>query len=202
MAVICGVPDDDGISLHNKCTITQKIDGQEITVVGYMSEECQLSLRSLWESPFEGDTAGNVNGVQTTANLLQSHLEKTSKTVFNSQQVWQGQEPPEVTLQLKFMAYTNGRQEVDLPIQYLMQMASPELLEGSPITLDQIGGWIPQAAAFDIGGKFVTTMRISEVSFDVNAPKTPSGNFAYNTVSITAAPKQMINKSEMTTHFR
>ncbi len=202
MAVICGVPNDDGISRHNKCSITQTINDQKITVIGYMSEECQLSLRSLWESPFEGDTAGNVNGVQTTSNVAQTWTEKTSKTVFNSQQVWQGQEPPEVTLQLRFIAYTNARQEVDLPIQYLMQMASPQLLEKSPVTKDQIGGYIPSAAAFEVGGKFVTTMRISEVSFDVNAPKTKSGHWAYNTVSITAAPKQMINKSEMTTHFR
>lgn len=201
MAVICGVPNDDGISDFLKCYITQRIGDQDVTVVGYLTEECRLSLTSLWESPFEGDTVGNAGVIDKGASIVQATTERTSKTQWNSQQVWEGIEPPEVSLQLLLVAYTDAAQEVDLPIQYLMQMASPELMNKSPISTSQVGGRIPEAAKFNIGHKYISPMRISEVSFDLNAPKTLLGNYAYNTVSITAAPKQMINKSQITNYF-
>ncbi len=206
MAVNCGVPNDDGISSFLKCSISQNIGGNTVTVRGYMSEECQMSLRSLWQSPFTGDSVGDIAKIRTASNIGQSFSETTSKTRFNSQEVWEGQEPPEVTLQLRFIAYTNAYQEVDLPIRYLMQMASPELKEYAPISYGddglEFGGAVPSAAQFDLGGKFSTPMRISEVSFDINAPKTPSGHFAHNTVSITASPKTMINRSQIPNHFK
>ncbi|MCG6418782.1 hypothetical protein K6U51_12125, partial [Vibrio fluvialis] len=137
MAVICGVPSDDGVSDYLKCRISQKIGNQDVTVVGYLTEECRLSLRSLWESPFEGDSVGNAGVIDKGASIVQAETERTSKTQWNSQQVWSGIEPPEVNIQLLLMAYTDARTEVDLPIQYLMQMASPELLNKIPISTSQ-----------------------------------------------------------------
>lgn len=201
MAVICGVPSDDGVSDYLKVRITQKIGKQEVTVVGYMTEECRLSLRSLWESPFEGDSVGNAGVIDKGASIVQAETERTSKTQWNSQQVWSGIEPPEVNIQILLMAYTDAQHEVDLPIRYLMQMASPELLNKIPISTSQVGGRVPAAAMFNIGRKFISQMRISEVSFDLNAPKTKLGNYAYTVVSITAAPKHMINKSQITNYF-
>ncbi|CAH0543046.1 hypothetical protein [Vibrio marisflavi] len=205
MAVMCGVPDDDGISRSLKCTITQEINGATITVVGYMSEECQLSLRSMWESPFAGDSVGNAGQIDKLASVMQTQSDKTSKTQMNSDQVWEGIEPPEVSVTLKFVAYTNARIEVDLPIEYLNQMASPELLNATPVGMSDggvsVGGRIPDAATFDLGRKFKAKMRISDVSFNVNAPKTQDGHYAYNTVSLTVAPKSMINKSQIPNFF-
>lgn len=202
MAITYGAPEDDGVSHSLKCYITQELDGQTVTVVGYMTGETNLSLRSLWNSPFEGDSIGNANFVDKGASIAQSQTEATSKTKANSTQVWEGMEPPEVTMQLKLIAYTNANNEVDAAIQALMKMASPELLNTIPISSDQLGGRVPSSATFNIGRKFISTMRISEVSYDLNAPKTKGGNFAYNTVSITAAPKQMINKSEIASKFK
>ena len=201
MAVICGVPPDDGVSEFLKCRITQSIGGAEVTVVAYMTEECQMSLRSLWESPFDGDSVGNAGIVDKGASIVQAESEKTSKTQWNSQQVWEGIEPPETNLTLQLMAYTNPHKEVDLPIKYLMQMTSPELLETLPISTEQVGGRVPAAAAFNLGRKFVAYMRISEVSFNVNGAKTKQGNYAYNTVTLTVSPKNMINKSQIPNHF-
>jgi hypothetical protein len=200
MAVICGVPNDDGISTFLKCEIQQEIGGQLVTVVGYMTEDCQLALRSMWESPFEGDTVGNAGVIDKGASLVQAKSENTSKVQDNSQQIWEGIEPPEVSVTLKFMAYTDPVNEVDLPIRYLMQMASPELLETLPISSDGAGR-VPSAAYFNLGRRFISPMRISEVSYNVNAPRTKDGSFAYNTVTITAAPKRMINKSQIPNYF-
>lgn len=201
MAIICGVPSDDGVSDYLKLRITQKIGDQEVTVVGYLTEECRLSLRSLWESPFEGDSVGNAGVIDKGASIVQVQTERTSKTQWNSQQVWSGIEPPEVTIQALFLAYTDAHREVDLPIKYLMQMESPELLNKLPVSTKQVGGRVPSDAMFNIGRKFISSMRISEVSFDLNAPKTKLGNYAYSVVSITAAPKQMINKSNIPNYF-
>lgn len=152
-------------------------------------------------APFEGDSVGNAGVIDKGASIVQSETESTSKTQWNSQQVWEGIEPPEVQLTLEFIAYTNPAQEVDLPIRYLMQMASPELLNTSPVSSDLSTGRVPSAAKFNIGRKYIANMRISDVSFNLNAPKTPSGNYARNTVSLTAAPKQMINKSQIPNYF-
>ncbi|WP_432773938.1 hypothetical protein [Vibrio parahaemolyticus] len=206
MAVIVGVPSDDGISNYNKCYITGHVGEVEVTVIGYMTDECQLSFRALWESPFEGDTVGNAGVLDKTASITQTIGERTSKTLFNSEQVWQGNEPPEVTITLRFVAYTNAKSEVDDPIKYLCQFASPELQNEVPISANnggiQLGGRIPAEATFNIGRKVVMPMRISEVNYDVNAPKTKHGNFAYNTVSITASPKQMVNQSVIPNHLQ
>lgn len=201
MAVICGVPDDDGISDFLKCAITQNIGGTEVTVMAYMTEECQLSLNSMWESPFDGDSVGNAGIVDKGASIMQAETEKTSKTQWNSQQVWEGMEPPEVSLTLTLLAYTNAQLEVDDPIHYLLQMASPNLLSKLPMDTDGNTGRIPAAAKFNIGRKAIFDMRISNVTYNLNAPKTPQNNYAYNTVTLTVAPKTMINKSEIPNKF-
>ena len=232
MANSCGVPDDDGISPFLKCKITQQINGNSISVTGYLTESCDIELRSLWESPFGQDSLGDVGKIAKTASIGQSMTENTSKTQWNSQQTWEGTEPPEITIQLKFIAYTNALEEVNKPIMYLMQMASPELLGKLPVDVDvsemdvsydydqmnltsfsnfdsgvnvssgMSTGRIPQVAAFDLGRRTILPMRISSVSYDLNAPKTKQGYFAYNTVTITAAPKQMFNRSDIPNIFR
>ncbi|HCG7330482.1 hypothetical protein P3551_21050 [Vibrio parahaemolyticus] len=202
MAIRVGAPDDDGISEYNKCRISQFIGGTEVMVTAYMTEECMMTFQALWESPFEGDSLGDVAAINKTASLAQAINETTSKTVLNSQQVWQGNEPPEISLTLRLHAYTNAKIEVDDPIKYLCQMISPELQHLAPISSDGFGGRIPADAAFNIGRKFQIPMRISEVSFNANAPKTNQGNFAYNTVTVVAAPKTMINKSQIPNIFK
>lgn len=212
MAYSCGVPNDDGVSPFLKCKITQKIGNESISVTGYLTESCDLELRSLWESPFGQDSLGDVSKVAKTAGIGQSMTENTSKTKWNSQQTWEGTEPPEITIQLKLIAYTNALEEVNKPIMYLMQMASPELLDNLPVDVDVdfsnvsntkvTTGRIPQVAAFDLGRRTILPMRISSVSYDMNAPKTKQGHFAYNTVTITAAPKQMFNRSDIPNIFR
>lgn len=222
MAMIYGVPSNDGVSSYLKCHIYQEIDGVPTMVVGYLTESCELALNSLWESPFNDDTLGNLNRLMRGANIGQSLSENTSRTLWNSQQVWNGTEPPEITMQIKLIAFDNAYEQVNKPILSLMQMASPNLLELLPIDLDVTNaidlldpstfsadsisvdgkiGRIPSVAMFDIGRRIKLPMRISSVSFDANAPKTAQGYYAYNTVNIVAAPKQMFNRNELQKYF-
>ena len=80
-------------------------------------------------------------------------------------------------------------------------MMSPDLREKTPIGLDGSHGRVPSDALFNVGRKFIISMRISNVTYNLNAPKTPQNNYAYNTVTLTVAPKTMINKSEIPNKF-
>lgn len=55
---------------------------------------------------------------------------------------------------------------------------------------------------FDIGRQFKISMRVKDVSFDLTAPKTEDGYFAYNTVTLTCSPKQMYNRSQIPQIFK
>lgn len=211
MPIRAGVRPDDGVSSFLKCHITQVVDGVTLTVVGYLTESCEMALNSIWNSPFGEDSISSVGHMAKTADITQTLSESTAKAAWNSEQVWEGIEPPEVTFQLKFVAYTDAYNEVDKAIMYLMRMASPELNELTPVEdlreawankdLASALGRIPSEAMFNFGRIRNMPMRISNISFDVNAPKTPSGNFAYNTVSVTAAPKRAYNRSEIPSIF-
>ncbi|MGI2961154.1 hypothetical protein ACRTDT_23635, partial [Vibrio alginolyticus] len=86
---------------------------------------------------------GNINALDKTSSVAQTVSDKTSKTLWNSQQVWQGNEPPEITATLKFVAFTNAKSEVNDPIKYLAQMISPELKNTVPVSSDGLGGRVP-----------------------------------------------------------
>ncbi|WP_318491905.1 hypothetical protein [Photobacterium leiognathi] len=238
MARTVGVTHQDGVSPFLKCRISQDFGGAlgEVTVTGYLTEQCEMELRSVWESPFAQDTIGDTAKGAKPAAIGQTYSENTTRTLWNSQQTWEGTEPPELTMTIKLIARNNAKQEVNAPIMYLLMMASPELLNSIPVdvesselgvdwdpsamslNLSNIGsdkpvfnsgfsvsgvktGRIPAIAMFEIGGRIMLPMRISSVSYDVNAPKTPTGDFAYNTVTITAAPKRMFNRSDIPKYF-
>lgn len=199
-AVMVGASSDDGVSDALKVHITQQTgDAGDVSVIGYMLEGSTFSLSSAWESPFEGDHLGNAGVVDKFAKIYQSSEGETFKTQFNSNAIWEGTEPPEITLTLYFHAYSDAKREVNDPIRYLQQMASPELKEGSleHIASEGIIGREPPPAMFDIGRRIKISMRVKEVSYDLTAPKTKDGYFAYNTVTLTAAPKSMYNRSQI-----
>lgn len=204
-AIIVGVPTDDGVSDALKVQITQGAgESGDISVVGYMLEGSSFSLSSVWEAPFEGDHLGNAGVVDKGAQIYQTVHGETFKTQFNSNNIWQGTEPPEVTLVLYFHAYSDAKREVDDPIRYLLQMASPELKAGTIDSIPSEGviGREPPPAMFDIGRRLKLNMRIKDVQYDLTAPKTKDGYFANNTVTITAAPKAMFNRSQIPNMFK
>lgn len=200
--IVCGADKSaKNISQYLKCYITQKIGGDEITVVALMSEQCEVSIRNMWESPFAGDGIGNSGTLDRLSGLTQVYTEKTMKTQLNSQMVWEGAEPPQVQIELKFLAYEDAKHEVDLPINYLMQFSSASLNSGLPISTDASLGRVPSAATFNIGRKMIAPLLISDVAYNLNAPKTKDGFFAYNTVTLTVSMARMVNRSEIPTVF-
>lgn len=195
MAIICGVREGDGVSDYYKAFLTQRINGQDVTIVGYVSEETRITMTQLWSSPFEGETAGNQSGVQVASGLAQNATDKTSVSLLNSKLIWEGAEPLTFNLIMVFSAYADAKKEVDDPISLLLQMSSPELEEELPM------GQRPSSVILDLGRKLKTPVVIRSVSYDTNAPKTKNGHFAYNRVEIECSINGAINASQIPNVF-
>lgn len=196
--IVCGADKSaQNLSQYIKCYITQTIGNDEVTVIGLMSESCELSLRNMWEAPFAGDGIGNSGLLDRVSGLTQVHTQATAKTTLNSQQIWEGAPPPEVPIELHFIAISDARHEVDLPIQYLDMFQAPSLRANIPIGFDGSVGRIPAPARFNVGRKMIASMVISDLSYNLSAPKTNDGYYAYNTVTMNVSTPRMINKYDI-----
>lgn len=189
-----GVINDPATSDYLKAFISQNTDNGSVLVIGYISEGTAEMLQSQWESPFEQDTVGSI--AEKASGLAQATSGRTSKTKFNSQQVWHGTLPVSLTLNLQFKAYSDAQNEVDMAIAHLKAMASPEVNEKLPM------GRIPQAVELSLGRKLIySDLRIESVNVPWDAPRTANGFLSKADVVVEIEPLQMLNASEiLSTH--
>lgn len=189
---IVGVSKSLGISQHLKVYITQVVDGVSTTVVGFIGEGASKTLTSNWTPPFESDTLGNAAGVEKAAGLMQAGTGATSVTTHNSIMVWEGTTPPTLSIPVYFQAYADAKKEVDDAIMALEAMASPQL---SAIPLK---GRTPQLVAIDVGRRFkIPNALITEVSSELDVPRTKDGHMARNTVTLSITPDRTVNASDI-----
>ncbi|HEY3591747.1 MAG TPA: hypothetical protein VGL07_17040 [Buttiauxella sp.] len=192
MAIV-GAIAQDSLSQYLKAYVTDK---QGNTVIGFIGEGATAQLSAMWNSPFEGDSLGSIAGVSTLANVGQSKTEMTSVSKLNSEMIWQGSPPPSINLSLYFQAINDAKAEVDDAIKHLWAMMSPELNDIAPL------GRRPESVVIDIGRRFkITDVLIQEVSYMLDAPKTPMGYYTHNTVTLQLTAKEMRNKSEIPNLF-
>jgi hypothetical protein len=197
MTIFCGVRAGDGVSEFYKAYLTQEIAGVgKVVVAGYISGDTTIELNQLWTSPFEGDTAGNTDKTRKASALLQTKYGRTSKTLWNSKMVWDGAEAPSFSLTLRFAAYADAKIEVDDPITYLMQMASPELKDKTPM------GKIPLKVDIDIGRRVRADIYIKSVSYNEDAPKTKDNHFTHNEITLQVTLDGSVNASKIPEIFR
>ena len=208
--MFCGAPDDDGISDKLKVHITfdddpvDKQPAQKINIVGYLIEGSSVSLANSYIEPFSGDT---IDGFDETLkkglSFAKAMTDVTFNTVMNSVSVWEGTNPITMSLVLYFHAYTDAQKEVMQPLQQLLRAASPELNQVIPIPLvsgDSFGR-VPKSCMFDIGRKIKIEMAIDDVQYEIDAPKTQDGDFAYNTVTLSCTMKKNMQRSSVSEHF-
>ncbi|EIA1616174.1 hypothetical protein K6825_004352, partial [Escherichia coli] len=140
-------------------------------VVGYIGEGSSVELSSIWQSPFENQSVGGLLGgissaAGSLADTLQTATGVTTKTLFNSMLVWEGQEPPEFNLVIDFMATVNAQLEVNAAINALLKMESPELNNVAPF------GRRPETVTLNIGRNvMLSDVVIKNVSFQLDAPR-------------------------------
>lgn len=189
MSKYFGVRDGDGVSPFYKAYLTQ--EGK--TVTGYLTS-CSIDLNQAWTGPFAEDTAGNT--AQKAAGVLQSMSGLTATALWNSELIWQGAENIPFQLVLDFVAYANAEIEVDLAIKALLEFASPQLNDVSPL------GAIPQSVMMNLGRKIIAPIQIQSVSYDEAVAKTKEGFFVSNTVELTCVLKNVLNSSEIGNVFK
>ncbi|ELD8910713.1 hypothetical protein AAG714_004342 [Escherichia coli] len=177
------------------------IKSNEDMVIGYIGEGSSAELTSLWQSPFEDKAMGSVLGAISEATsaltgVAQVISGRTTKSRLNSTLVWEGQQPPEFTLVLDFLAMTNAKTEVNDAITTLLKMASPELNDVN------LWGRIPEAVTINIGRNILLTgVVIKSVSYQLDAPRTSEGYFTHNTVTLQCSGNTSINRSNISSVF-
>ncbi len=195
--MICGANVADGISPLMKAYIISSED----MVIGYIGEGSSAELTSLWQSPFEDKAMGSVLGAISEATsaltgVAQVISGRTTKSRLNSTLVWEGQQPPEFTLVLDFLAMSNAKTEVNDAITTLLKMASPELNDVA------LFGRIPEAVTINIGRNvMLTNVVIKSVSYQLDAPRTSEGYFTHNTVTLQCSGNTSINRSNISSVF-
>lgn len=187
----------DGISPLMKVYIRSQTD----MVVGYIGDGSSVQLASMWQSPFENQSVGGLLGglgaaAGSLADTIQSATGMTSKSVFNSMLVWEGQQPPEFNLVVDLMATTNAQIEVNLAISTLLKMASPELNNIAPL------GRRPETVTLNIGRNVaLPNVVIKDVSYLLDAPRTSEGYFTHNTVTLQCSGNTSLNRSNISSVF-
>lgn len=191
--MFCGAIMPDGISPFMKVYFTSDTD----MVVGYLGQGSSANISAMWESPFENSSLGGVVGAVTRQGQKLSAGGQvltglTTKSLFESRLVWGGQMPPEFTIVVDLMATMNAQLEVNAAITALLQMVSPQLNTLTPL------GRPPATVTLDIGRRLkLMDVVIKDVSFELDAPRTASGFYTHNKVTIQCANDSMVNKSDI-----
>ena len=174
-----------------------------------------ISNESTWENKFEGldeDSkqpfwAGLIQAGDFASTVGWEGLEKlkgkTLVTEAQSQQIWTGIQPLNVSMEVEFKAFHDAYTEVELPIQYLFRMQSPVLSKSKPEAIkkvlddakakeritDELNGILgdtPKAISIDFLNKRFNEMYVLEsMSVDVDSIKVDKlGNKIQQTVSL------------------
>ena len=222
MLNVCGAVMPDNISQYLKVYITDSANGD--FVVGYIGDGASASVSSEWSPPFSGLdlgslagqqvgnvlgglaskinekfgnlVSGGINGLASNLGNITSLFGTAMAAQINSAMVWQGQQPPQFTMPIYFLASSNPYREVQLPIRVLQQMCSPQLNAALP------GGRVPSKVTLDIGRRIkLTNIIIQEVTYELDAPRSSDGYFLQNNVSLQMCGDISYNRSDFNGMF-
>lgn len=182
---------DPSLSIHLKALV----DTGEETVVGIIGEGSTRELASLWESPFENETAGSY--FSKIGGIIQAKSSMTSKSVLNTTQIWSGTTPLTFSLTLEFYAVSNPANEVLAAVIALEKAASPEMRENTP------GGRVPDTVGLNVGRQIIyPECVITQVSKQLDGPISRDGYPLQGQVTLTLQTLASVNKSSISETFR
>ncbi len=189
---------DKAVSPHLKTWIFQN----GVLVCGVTGEGTSKELQANWDSPYEGESLGSK--LEKPAGVLQSgEIEifkkvkgLTTVTTLNSIQVWKGNQPTQLNLVLDFYALEDPRKEVQLPLQRLEEMASPQVHEKCP------GGRIPGEVTIKVGRRAIYAMCVIEsLSITLDNEVTSDGLPIRAQATLSVGTSKMLNKSEIAERY-
>lgn len=215
---------DDGFEVH--CPIS---DGNQ-----------HMSFN--WTSPFEGAGAeskiptisallqtGSLNSlVQTVGGLatgnsgsnaasdaLSAAFGRTGITKLNSTQVFNGMPPVKFQVTLHFRALLDPFEEVEQPVQQLLEWAAPQLLAndgviGSALKNGMSAGVIntvfpslaPQIIAMEYAGKVYSPLVIDDIAKPLTGPTAADGSLVNIAIPMTLSTLTAIDRRDIRALFR
>lgn len=170
------------------------IQGKAGTVCGALGPGATRDLQANWTSPFERDTAGSA--FERTAGIIQVTTGATSKSTFNSTQVWDGNLPHTFNLPLVFYAINDAYKEVQAAIIALEQMAAPDMNELMPL------GRAPGMVSVKVGRMIIyPECHIEHISTDISGPLTKEGYPLKAMVNLVIQTKVTLSYSDIPSSF-
>jgi len=182
---------------ENLLVFIQATDGE--TVCAALGEGATRDLTAQWVSPFEQDTAAS--GFEKAGGIIQTAGQEfgygvTSKTTFNSTQVWNGNLPHSFNLPVVFYAIRDAYTEVQLALIALEKMASPELSAMTP------GGRAPGLVSIKVGKMIIyPECHIEHISIPIAGPKSKNGYLLKAEVTLSITTKVTLNASHIQSTF-
>lgn len=128
--------------------------------------------------------------------------EGTTQTLLNSTQVWGGNQPLSITLNLLLYTLNDSIPEVENALTLLKEFASPEVNAISPVG-NLVGGEaslgrIPDKVMLNVGRNFIyPKCVIGDISEPFDVVKDSKGNRLQASISVTLETESMINKSQV-----
>lgn len=112
---------DARLHYSRKCWLT---DGTT-TIAGVYGPGTNVEITANWTMPFESMTPGQ--SMQTASSLIQAKTGKTMVKTLNTQQVWQGNSPAQINLELQLYALHDPDIEVMQPLRALEDFIAPDV---------------------------------------------------------------------------
>lgn len=172
--------------LHDsrKCWLT---DGTT-TVVGVYGPGTSVEITANWSQPFESMTPGEA--MQTAGSLIQAKTGNTMVKTLNTHQVWQGNSPAQISLELQLYALHDPDVEVMQPLRALEDFIAPDVADFSLGT-----GKIAKALQLNIGRMCIYQFLVlNSVSFPFDKETDLKGRFVRCTVTLALSTLTMISK--------
>lgn len=172
--------------LHDsrKCWLT---DGTT-TVAGAYGPGTSVEITANWTMPFDGMTPGQ--SFQTASGLIQARTGNTMVKTLNTQQVWQGNSPAQINLELQLYALHDPDLEVMQPLRALEDFIAPDVDDFSLAI-----GSISKALQLNIGRMCIYQfLCLNSVSIPFDKETDLKGRFVRCTVNLSLSTMTMISK--------
>lgn len=176
---------DTRLGDSRKCWLT---DG-DTTVCGVYGPGTSLEITANWQQPFEGMTPGNALGA--VGDMTQVMTGKTMVSTLNSQQVWNGNSPTQLTVEMQFYALQDPNLEVMLPLKTLESFIAPDISSSFGPARE-----IAKALTLNIGRVAVYQyLVLNSVSIPFDKETDTQGRFVRCTVNLTLSTMTMLSKA-------
>lgn len=181
---------DPSLSANVKCYLIQEFGGEFSSVCGVIGEGTTKEIVANWESPFEDSSIGSM--FKKVGGAIQKITDATSISTLSSTQVWGGNEPYLIDLELIFYALSDPWKEVEGALKALEKMIAPEVNKISPL------GRVPQPVMIELGSKMsLPDAYMKSLSIPLGVERNSEGRMVRATVNLQIGSINMQNRSDI-----